>query len=393
METLKNIAIVLSYAIIGVAVVLLLPALFGVDRLIAIISGFVAFISAAQLHGVYSRRLERADIENELFELHQDHEQTIRELNTVRANLAEISDKVEFRHDVHSEKIIAEMKVLEGLLAQVASKSKRRTMRAASVDMPDADAFDDVEILSIMQEALRDNRVDLYLQPIVSLPQRRMRHYEAFSRVRNEDGNVIYPRQFLSVTEGAGLVGALDNLLLFRCIQVIRQLRNRRANFRFFCNISAESLRDQDFFPQFLDFMRENQDMAGRLVFEFPQADIDDMDDDFGAGLEALGQLGYQFSVDHVEHLRLDLKDLAAKNFKFVKIPAKIFTAGIGDIHSGDLKEALNRYSIDLIVEYIEDEQMLVDVLDSNVDFGQGYLFGEPRPSQAEARTTGEIGG
>ncbi len=37
---------------------------------------------------------------------------------------------------------------------------------------------------------------------------------------------------------------------------------------------------------------------------------------------------------------------------------------------------------VDLIVEKIETERMLMELLDYHIDFGQGYLFGEPRLSQ-----------
>ena len=43
-------------------------------------------------------------------------------------------------------------------------------------------------------------------------------------------------------------------------------------------------------------------------------------------------------------------------------------------------KGALDRHAMDLIVEKIESEEMLLDLLELKVDFGQGYLFGEPRP-------------
>lgn len=110
----------------------------------------------------------------------------------------------------------------------------------------------DGEVLNIMHHALEENRVDLYLQPIVALPSRRVVHYECYSRVRDEEDNVIFPSQYLRLAEDSGLVGTLDNLLLFRCIQVIRRLGPRRPDLRFFCNISSVSLNDQEFFPSLL---------------------------------------------------------------------------------------------------------------------------------------------
>jgi cyclic-di-GMP phosphodiesterase TipF (flagellum assembly factor) len=125
-----------------------------------------------------------------------------------------------------------------------------------------------------MHYALEDNRIDLYLQPIVSLPARKVVHYEAYSRVRDDQGEVIFPSQYIKLAEDSGLVSTLDNLLLFRCIQVIRRLGTRKPNMRFFCNISSVSLNDKDFFPQFVDFMLDNQELADRLVFEFTQQDV-----------------------------------------------------------------------------------------------------------------------
>ena len=52
-------------------------------------------------------------------------------------------------------------------------------------------------MLEIIRRALEENRVDLYLQPVVSLPQRKLRFYEALSRLRSEDGAIIMPAQYI----------------------------------------------------------------------------------------------------------------------------------------------------------------------------------------------------
>jgi hypothetical protein len=46
---------------------------------------------------------------------------------------------------------------------------------------------DDEEMLETIRRSLEDNRVDLYLQPVVSLPQRKVRYYEAMSRLNAGD--------------------------------------------------------------------------------------------------------------------------------------------------------------------------------------------------------------
>ncbi len=49
---------------------------------------------------------------------------------------------------------------------------------------PVAEGLDEQEILDLVREGLRENAVELALQPIVSLPQRKRRFFECFSRVR-----------------------------------------------------------------------------------------------------------------------------------------------------------------------------------------------------------------
>jgi cyclic-di-GMP phosphodiesterase TipF (flagellum assembly factor) len=62
------------------------------------------------------------------------------------------------------------------------------------------------------------------------------------------------------------------------------------------------------------------------------------------------------------------------------------------DIHPSDLSDLLGRFGIDLIAERIEGERSVVDLLDYDVRFGQGFLFAPPRPLRAEAASaTGGI--
>ena len=49
------------------------------------------------------------------------------------------------------------------------------------------------------------------------------------------------------------------------------------------------------------------------------------------------------------------------------------------------LLRALRRHRIDLIVEKVEAESRLIDLLDYEIDYGQGYLFGAPRPARPAA--------
>jgi cyclic-di-GMP phosphodiesterase, flagellum assembly factor TipF len=181
----------------------------------------------------------------------------------------------------------------------------------------------------------------------------------------------------------------VDNLALFRCVQVTRRLQLKSRDVGLFCNVSALTLGDATYFRNFLDFMEANRALAPALMFEFTQSAYRTFGPLEYESLAALAELGFRFSMDHVTDLRMEPKELADRAFRFLKVPAKLLlnpgSASQSDIHPGDLADLLARSGIDLIAERIESESMVVDLLDYDVRFGQGFLFSAPRPVRAEA--------
>jgi cyclic-di-GMP phosphodiesterase TipF (flagellum assembly factor) len=249
--------------------------------------------------------------------------------------------------------------------------------------------LDRAQLLRLIGGAIEANRIDLYLQPVVSLPQRKVRFYEALARLRTEEGEVLSPADFLGLAEAGGLMPRIDNVMLFRCVQVLRRLATKNREVGVFCNISGSTLNDPQFFPQLSEFMQANRALAPSLVLEFSQSTVRAMGPIEHESLAALAELGFKFSLDRLADLRLEPRELAERGFRFVKAPALLLLnrtgTQAGDIHPADFSDLLGRFGIDLIADRIESEGMVVDLLDYDVRFGQGFLFSPPRPVRTEA--------
>ena len=253
------------------------------------------------------------------------------------------------------------------------------------------------QIVELVSQAIEARRIDLYLQPIVTLPQRKVRYYEAISRLRMEDGEVIAADDFIEFAESAGQMPTLDNLLLFRCVQVTRRLRMKNHDVGVFCNISPATLTDATYFKQMFDFVEANRALASALIFEFSQSAFRNFGPIERESLGALAECGFRFSLDHITDLRMEPRDIAESGVRYLKAPAKLLlnraSSAQSDIHPEDLADLLARSGIDLIAEGIETERMVVDLLDYDVRFGQGFLFSPPRPVRAEALQPVPAGG
>ena len=249
---------------------------------------------------------------------------------------------------------------------------------------------------AVIREAIGANRLEFFLQPILTLPQRKVRFYEALARLRTTEGELLAASDFVDAAEAAGLMPGIDKLMLLRCVQVARQLMSKNRDVGLFCNLSASTLVDPEFFPQLTEFMEANRAIAPALVFEFTQAAYRTMGPLENESLVALMARGFRFSMDHVGDLKFEPRNLADRGFRFIKVPATLLlnrhNVSAADIHAADLSGLLTRFGIDLIAEKIESEGTVVDLLDYEVTLGQGYLFSPPRPVRADLLRQAAVG-
>jgi len=250
------------------------------------------------------------------------------------------------------------------------------------------------QLLATLRNAIDENRIDIFLQPMVTLPQRKVRFYEAVTRLRDERDQLIAAEEFISLAEASGLIGRIDNMVMLRCVQVLRRLMVRNKDVGVFCNVAASTLGNSTTFAQCLDFLEANRALAPSLVLEFKQSTFRNLGPAETENLAALAQRGFRFSIDHVTDLRIEPRELADRGVRFIKVPATLLLdarqASASDIHPSDLSDLLGRFGIDLIAERIEGERAVVDLLDYDVRFGQGFLFAPPRPLRPEgASATG----
>ena len=248
-----------------------------------------------------------------------------------------------------------------------------------------------VQVRDAVAEALAAGRIDLHLQPVVGLPQRKLANYEGFSRLRDPSGQLIMPAEFLGAAEAAGLVPEIDMRLVRRCFQVARRLDAQGLRPGFFCNLSMVSLSDAGFVADLVRHVEANRDLGEPLIVELGQAALRACNEVQARNIARMGAAGVRFSLDKVFDLDLDLPALKQAEVRFVKIAAErliedlveidglLTLRSFPDIAAEDLVTLGRRYGLELIAEKVEQERQVVDLLDLGLSLGQGHLFGAPR--------------
>ncbi len=371
-------------------------ALTAIGMPLSITAGAITSAILGQIHIVANAGRATRQLESRVASVEKSATDAGRRLDVIDARTDAIEATVTHELTERRDELVSEMKQLEGLIDRLSraveagmpgSAGAALTRNGAAPAGPREDAT-----LRDVKNALKEGRVDLHLQPIVSLPPRRVSFYEGLTRLRRPDGSLILPAEFLDPARRGNLMGLIDSWTLFRCVQIVRRLAERDRRVGVFCNISASSLEDASLFRMLLEFMAENRDLSGSLIFEIRADRFETRSPVMKANMEQLNALGFRFSLDHVTELSLDLPRLQAAGVRFVKMNGTLLIDQLRDPHAARPISAMNRrpdgkevaaimsrHGVTMIAEKIEDEASVVEILEY-VAYGQGIVFGAPRP-------------
>ncbi len=253
------------------------------------------------------------------------------------------------------------------------------------------DLSDEV-VLELLENALHDKNIGVFVQPIMRLPQRKTQYFEMFARIRVKSGLYVPASRYMDIARAENMMGDVDDLLLMQCLEQLKHNAARNSAQTFFLNISSSTLQNTRFMKRLLGFIAKNRVMASRLVFEISQDDFDNMRHSVTEVLRGLGTLGCHLSLDHIKHHDFDLSILQMLKVRFIKMNASQLLEksknSKGAAAIWHMKRKLENNNIALIVEKIEDEKTLKELLDFDIHYGQGFFLGKPDIQAAYQKTT-----
>jgi diguanylate cyclase (GGDEF)-like protein len=231
-----------------------------------------------------------------------------------------------------------------------------------------------------IREAIREDRIVLYAQPIVDLRSGEIDREELLVRMIDRDGTEVPPDSFLPIAERFGLIGDLDSFAVNRAIELAKGGRAVAVN------ISGPALTDRGLIervagavadgldPRLLSFeLTEtagvaNIDAARRFAAALQEIGCDLALDDFGTGLSSLRYLKHL----PIQTLKIDVEFVSAMS-------AETFDRYLVQTIVG----LARRLGQKTVAEGVEDEVTLGLARTFGVDFAQGFLLGRPAPIDA----------
>lgn len=220
---------------------------------------------------------------------------------------------------------------------------------------------------------------NLNFQPIVNLGTRNCSHYEMLSRFKSGD-----TLEWIMFGEGIGLAAEFDFAVCRRALNYIETKRwNTKESYAI--NISGQSISDSAFLIKLSKAIDLHKDIKHRIIFEITEStQIRDLDY-AGEVIKKLQKKGVKVALDDFGAGAASFQYLSNMHVDYVKIDGKYIKNILNDTRDmvmvKNLAQMCKDLGIEVIAEYVENEEVYKALLDLGITYGQGYYFGRPRPS------------
>ena len=221
-----------------------------------------------------------------------------------------------------------------------------------------------------------DDSFTLFYQPVVSLSDRSVHHYEALMRF--SDGRMPYDT--IRLSEQLGLIHDFDLAVSRRAIAMLTQ----RDDVSIAVNLSGQSVQNEAFRERLHKLILPYRELEGRLMFELTESsEIVDLEA-AGAFLHSLRRGGFQVCLDDFGAGAAAYAYLRQFDVDYVKIDGPFLKEARDKPRQRALVRSISLLCRELgsavVAEMIEDEPMAKLCIELGIEFGQGYHFGKPKP-------------
>lgn len=235
-----------------------------------------------------------------------------------------------------------------------------------------------------LRQAIKTNSLEVHFQPKVRLIDGTIYGAEALVRLRDDNGSLISPADFIHIAEEIGLASELGNQVLTKACSATEQWLKVIPDFVISVNVSASQIINTDyshqlkatltslkFSPENLEIevtesmLMKNIEIAQHALGEAHALGVKIAIDDFGTGYSSLSYLK-RFRVDTLKIDQSFVRDMTTDNNDYDIVKAVI--------------QLGNSFNMDLCAEGIEELDQVNALKELNCSNGQGYYFGKPMP-------------
>jgi EAL domain-containing protein (putative c-di-GMP-specific phosphodiesterase class I) len=242
-----------------------------------------------------------------------------------------------------------------------------------------------VQMFKTIVDALKEDRVEVFYQPIYSVEKNRFSSAEALVRIRNTDGEIVPPGQFISVAEETGLVDQLGERVFEKVCQFIQKERIWRFEIEYIeVNLSVRQCESHTLAERYQAIMEQYDVKPDMVNLEVTESASIRSRTILMQNMHKLIEYGVSFSLDDFGNGESNLNYIVDMPVEIVKFDRDMTKSYFENSKGRLVMETATRMILDLglkiVSEGVETEVQLESMKKLGVQYIQGYYFSKPLP-------------
>lgn len=246
-----------------------------------------------------------------------------------------------------------------------------------------------------IKNALEEDRFELYCQSIEPLSGNQT-HYEILVRMIDENGELVFPDDFIPVAERYNLMNMVDRWIIEHTFELLgrEEYRDISAKFKWGINLSGMTISDPDFHDFVSQCLHQYQFEPTNLYFEITETAAIKNFQSCVSFMNKIHSLGVQFALDDFGSGLSSFSYLKNLSIDYLKIDGSlirdIVSSRLDQVMVSSIADIAKELNVKTIAEYVENASILEMLIKMNIDFAQGYEIMKPKPVAQELKSLAE---
>lgn len=227
-----------------------------------------------------------------------------------------------------------------------------------------------------IRQALVEHRIVCQYQPIVSCSTGKIEKFETLVRIRNEDGTLIAPNDFLPIAQKTKLYHHITQEVVYQACTLFST-----RDEQFSINLSSSDILDQHTVTTIENILHQTG-TANRVIFEILESEGIENFDEVASFIVRMKALGAKFAIDDFGTGYSNYENILKLNVDILKIDGSLIKSINENSRHRIVVEAIidfaHRIGIDTVAEFVASEEILRTVTEIGVTHSQGFYTGKP---------------
>lgn len=232
--------------------------------------------------------------------------------------------------------------------------------------------------IAFVKEALDENRVTCYYQPIYNYKSGEIYKYESLVRIISKDGKIVPPFEFLPQIKDTNIHYKLTQRILNIVFEKIKESKKNIS-----VNINFSDLINSDIEETIIMHLKESPESANKITFEILESsEIDDVEL-FKEKTSMLHSLGAKVSIDDFGSGYSNFKTIIDIEANYLKIDGSLIKNIDKNIKDYKVAKSIIHFAaqsnMKTVAEFVHSKEVFDKLIELNVDFMQGYYISTPK--------------